>query len=188
MGRQTGARMQTAMQGKIVDIKSMLSSASGRLFAACWALAIVIVVCFGLFGLFDRDIAGAIAVGTLFAAPLIDLAIVASYWSGTVSHSLARTTWLALSVALLASTLSLLQSGYSDADLILAYGAAIFSFPLGLIAGPLTAQMSMHSGPTLTSLLWVLSIGAGSVQWFVLIPMFVRARARANLSVHRQPN
>ena len=166
------------MQSKVTAVHTILSSKGGKAFAACWALSVLILIGFGLFGLVDRDVASATAVGVLVSAPFIDVAVLASYWAGRASHSIARATWIVLSIALLASTLLLLRSGKSDADLLLAYGTAILSFPLGLIAGPLTGQFSMPAGLSLTTLLWALSIGAGYLQWFVLIPMFLKARAR----------
>jgi hypothetical protein len=166
------------MQSKVTGVRSIVRSRSGKVFAACWSLSVLSLIGFSLFGLVDRDIAGATVVGVLVSAPLIDMAVLASYWAGSASHSIARATWIVLSVALLASTLSLLGAGKSDADLLLAYGTAILSFPLGLVAGPLTGQISMPAGLSMTTLLWVLSIGAGCLQWFVLIPMFLKARAR----------
>lgn len=166
------------MQGKVTTVRSILSSKGGKVFATCWVLSILILIGFSLFGLVDRDVASATAVGVLVAAPFIDVAVLASYWAGRTCQSIARATWIVLSAALLASTLFLLQSGKSDGDLLLAYGTAILSFPLGLIAGPLTGQFSMPAGLSLTALLWILSIGAGCLQWFVLIPMLLNARAR----------
>ncbi|OGB34711.1 MAG: hypothetical protein A3F78_13225 [Burkholderiales bacterium RIFCSPLOWO2_12_FULL_61_40] len=162
----------------MTGVWSIMRTRAGKVFVFCWSLSALSLIGFILFGFADRDIAGATAVGVLVSAPFIDMAVLASYWAGRASHTIARATWLVLAVSLLASTLLLLGSGKSDADLLLAYGAAILSFPLGLVVGPLTGQISMPAGLALTTLLWILNIGAGVLQWFVLIPMCLKARAR----------
>lgn len=168
---------------KMIAVRGMLHSKAGKAFAACWLLSVLSIAGFGVVGLIDRDVASAVAIGVLVAAPFIDMAVLASYWAGSTSHSIARTTWIALSIALLASALLLLRSGKSDADVLLTYGTAALAFPLGLIAGPLTGQFSMSAGPLLTTLIWVMTIGAGCLQWFVLIPMLLKARAKDRVEV-----
>jgi hypothetical protein len=163
---------------KLIAVCEILRSKAGKAFAACWLLSVLSIAGFGLVGLVDRDVASAVAVGVLVAAPFIDMAVLASYWAGSASYSIARATWIVLSIALLASALLLLRSGKSDADVLLTYGAAALAFPLGLIADPLTGQFSMSAGPSLTTLIWVMTIGAGYLQWFVLITMLLKARAK----------
>lgn len=140
-------------------------------------LSLLVFLGFVVVGVFDRDIAGAAVIGVLAAAVPIDAAVLAANWASTRARRLAYVAWTVLASALLVGTLWLLRSGKSDADLLLAYGTAVLSFPLGLIAGPLIGQLSMPAGPLQTMLLWAVAIGAGSLQWFALVPMLVRARA-----------
>ena len=126
------------------------------------------------FGVFDRDVAGAVVVGVLAAAPFIDLAVFASNWATDRARLFVWCVWGVMALVLLGGTLVLMRSGKSDADLLLTYGTALLAFPLGLIAGPITGQLSMPMGPLQISVLWGLAIGIGSLQWFVVIPMAVR--------------
>lgn len=167
----------------MIAVRGMLRSKASKAFSVCWLLSVSSIAGFGLVGLIDRDVAGAVAVGVLVAAPFIDMAVLASYRAGSTSHSIARATWAALSIALLASVLLLLRSGKSDADMLLVYGTAALAFPSGLIAGPLTGQLSMPAGPWLTTLIWVITIGAGCLQWFVLIPILLKARAKDRVEI-----
>jgi len=167
---------------KMSAVREILRSRAGKAFATCWLLSVLSIAGFGLVGLIDRDVASAVVVGVLVAAPFIDMALLASYWAGSTSYSIARATWIVLSIFLLASVLLLLRSGKSDADVLLTYGTAALAFPLGLIAGPLSGQFSMAAGASLTTIIWVMTIGAGCLQWFVLIPLLLKARARDRAS------
>lgn len=166
------------MQSEVITVREVLRGRAGKIFAVVWVLSAIIFAGFTVVGLVEQDVAGAAVVGALVSAPFVDIAVFASYWAGRLTQSIARGTWLVLSIVLLVSTLALLKSGKSDADLLLTYGTAILAFPLGLIAGPLTGLLSMSAGLLLTTLLWALAIGTGYLQWFVLIPMFLKARAR----------
>ena len=178
VGKSETESMSAGMQGKVMVLHGILRSRSGKVFVTCWVMSALSLIGFAFFGVFDRDLASAIAVGVLVAAPFTDVAVVASYWAGRASAAIAMATWLTLAAALLGGTLWLLQNGHADADLLLVYGVSVLSFPMGLISGPLTAQLSWPAGRALTTALWVVAIGAGFLQWFVLIPMLLKARAK----------
>jgi len=165
--------------------ESVQGRANKLCITAC-GLSLLVFSGFVVVGVLDRDIAGAAVVGVLAAAVFSDAAVLASNWANQRARLLAYAIWMFLATALLGGTLSLLRSGKSDADLLLAYGTAVLAFPTGLIAGPITGQLSMPAGPVQTMLLWALAIGFGSLQWFVLIPLLVRARA-ADRNGREQP-
>lgn len=169
--------MPAAVQAKVTVNPVPARARADRLCVAACGLSLLVLFGFVAVGVFDRDIAGASVIGVLAAAVFSDAAVLASNWASARARRVAYAIWIALAAVLLAGTLSLLKSGKSDADLLLAYGTAVLAFPLGLIAGPITGQLSMPAGPPQTTLLWALAISAGGLQWFVLVPMLVRARA-----------
>lgn len=169
--------MPAAVQSEVTLVREPPSGRAGKVCAVAWVLSALIFAGFVVVGIADRDVAGAVVIGTIASALFVDIAVLASYWAGRRARLIARTTWVVLAIVLLVSTLVLLASGKSDADLLLTYGTAILAFPLGLIAGPITGQFSMPAGAWLTTVLWTLAIGAGCLQWFVLIPMLLKARA-----------
>lgn len=169
--------MSAAVQGEMTASCVPTRGRAHKICVAACGLSLLVFVGFVVFGVFDRDIAGAAVIGVLAAAVFIDAAVLAANWASKRARLFACLTWGGLAVALLAGTLSLLRSGKADADLLLTYGTALLAFPLGLIAGPITGQLSMPAGPLQTIVLWVLAIGAGCLQWFVLVPMLVQARA-----------
>ena len=169
---------------KVIAIREMLRGKAGKNFVSFWLLAaiwlpsVLSIGGSGLVGLVDRDVASAVVVGVVVAAPFIVMAVLLSYSAGSTSYSIARVTWIVLSIALLASALLLLRSGKTEADVLLILGAAILALPFGLIAGPLAYEFSMSAGPSLTILICVTTISAGYLQWFVLIPILLKSQAK----------
>ena len=88
---------------------------------------------------------------------------------------IARASWIVLAVVSLLSAQVLLGAGNKDADIVMAYGTAVLSFPLGLLAGPIAAAFKIPGGMTGTALLWAIGIAIGYMQWFVLLPSLIRA-------------
>lgn len=156
-----------------------LATKSSQVRRACviaLGMSVLTFTGFVLLGVFDGDVASATAVGALASAVFADVGILTSYWAGRRARLLACAIWAVIAIALLAGTLLSLSSGLPDADLLLAYGTAILSFPSGLIAGPIAGQLFTHAGAFQTTVLWVIAIGAGCVQWFFVIPTLLRLR------------
>lgn len=161
------------------SLREVLASNVGKVFAALSMLAMTSFSGVLFIGVYDKDVIGAVPIAVLVAAPLIDLAILVSYWSGERMLRYMRATWLVLSSVLLASVLLLMRIGRSDADVLLTYAAAVLSFPVGLIGLPLGGQLVPTAGFAQTATLWVVSIGLGYIQWFLIIPAIVKsARAK----------
>jgi hypothetical protein len=169
--------MSTAVQGEVTVSREPTSGRAHTFCIAACGFSILVFGGFVVFGLFDHDTAGATVIGVLAGGVFIDSAVLASNWAGRRARLFVRLTWGVLAVSLLAATLSMLRSGKSDADLLLTYGTALLAFPMGLVAGPITGQLSIPAGQLQTILLWALAIGAGYLHWFVLVPMLVEARA-----------
>jgi hypothetical protein len=174
--------MSATMQGELTLRREPKRGCAHRLCVVACGLSLLVFVGFVVVGLFDHDIAGAAVVGVLAAATFIDVAVLASNWASVLVRLFVFSIWAILAIVLLGGTLSMLNSGKTDADLLLTYGTAFLAFPLGLIAGPITAQLSMPAGPLQTIVIWTLAIGAGCLQWFVIVPMLVRARAADRIS------
>jgi hypothetical protein len=166
------------MQGEMnLDLSGQGKTATKFCLAFC-LLSTLILVGFLVFGIFTQDVVSWAVVGALVSAPFLDLAVISSYWSNQRMQLISGGMWALTACILLAATLLLLRSGATDADLILTYGMAILSFPLGLIAGPLSSQLSMTSGSIQTVLIWLLAIGTGCLQWFLLVPALLNAVRR----------
>lgn len=141
--------------------------------AATWA-ALLILIAFAVFGLSDRDVAGAVVIGVLAAALFADVGVLTANWAGEGVRRFAYALWGFMAFVLFGGTLILLKSGRSDADLVLTYGVAISAFPLGLAAGPIAATFSMEAGLLQTTVIWTIAVSIGCFQWFWLIPMLLR--------------
>ncbi len=154
-------------------------TASGKLFLGFWGLSVCVVVVFTLVGLLllDGEIAGGILMSTLVSGVLTVISIIVSFWAGNKSYSLARITWLALTVLALTSSLILLKAGQKDADIALTYAMLVLTFPLGFIVGPTVGPALSWASSSSIFIYWSVFVVVGYAQWFIFVPLFVR-RAR----------
>jgi hypothetical protein len=166
------------MQVAVMPRLSFMRRHANTICFAAIGLTSVIVFGFTVFGAFDNDITSSVVVGALASALFVDIAVVVSCWAERRARLMSRTIWAAVAIVLLAGTLALLNSGKTDADLLLTYGVSILAFPLGLIAAPIASQISPVAGPIQVTVIWVLAIGVGCLQWFFLLPMFVKDPVR----------
>ncbi len=142
---------------------------------AC-GLSVALLIGFIVFGIVDADLASATVVGVLVSALFVDVGVLTSYWADRRLQFISGTIWVVMAVLLLIGVLVLLTGGKSDADLLLAYGTAILAFPIGLIAGPIAAQFSPTAGVVQSIVMWGIAVGAGTLQWFILLPQLVKRR------------
>lgn len=168
--------MPAAVQGELTSRHGRTSRVAGTVCAVACGLSTFIFLGFIVFGIADHDIAGAAVVGTLAAALFIDIAVLTANWASSRARLAAYATWGVIAIALLGGTLQLLTSGKSDADLLLTYGTAMLAFPCGLIAGPIASLFPLPAGPLQATVIWAIAIGAGCLQWFVFVPMLLKAR------------
>ena len=123
-------------------LREISRTTSGKFYLGVWGLSVCVVVAFSLAGLLlmGGEIAGGILMSVLIAGMLTIISIIISFWAGEKSHSLARLTWLVLTVLALSSALILLKSGQKDADIALTYEMLVLTFPAGFIVGPIVGS------------------------------------------------
>lgn len=98
-----------------------------------------------------------------------------------------KVVWSTASIALLAVTLgSYDQNLGRDADLLMLYGMLTLSFPAGFLVAGFFAfaayledvfripLINSYYGPIMISLIWLCFFVIGYLQWFKLVPYFIR--------------
>jgi len=104
-----------------------------------------------------------------------------------------RTGWLLLAALLYAYSIYVYRlTGHSDAEVLLIYGMLVLSFPISwaVTAGAvlvITALQSATGELVQTSYLgmtafWFAQCIGGYLQWFVLLPWFLRREERSKVS------
>ena len=161
-----------------MSVREIAKTRPGKLFLACYGAALLVFIGICIVGVIDREVAGAAAFAVLIAGPLIDASVVISWWAGRNCNRIARVGWIVLAVISLLSAEALLNAGNRDADVVMAYGVAALSFPLGLLAGPVAGARNVSSAAAATAVLWAIGVVAGYLQWFILIPVFIKVAAQ----------
>ena len=129
----------------------IVKTRAGKLFLASWGAALLAFIAICTVGVVDREVAGAAAFAVLVSGAVINLSIVISWWGERGCQMIARASWIVLAVVSLLSAQVLLGAGNKDADIVMAYGTAVLSFPLGLLAGPIAAAFKIPGGMTGTA-------------------------------------
>jgi hypothetical protein len=179
MGGPEAEDVPTRMQRKVSSMVRNLRLPATKAAKAFWILWLLSILCFAsvlVIGATDEDIIGAVPIGVMLASPFIVLGILCSYWTDARSYHWARATWLFASLALLGSTVVLLNRGLSNFDLILAYAGSSLSFPLGLLGIFLGTRLVPAAGIGQALVMWGVSVAIGYVQWFVLVPAILKKR------------
>jgi hypothetical protein len=99
-----------------------------------------------------------------------------------------KVVWLLLAFGILAFTLYVYDGtpATRDVELILLYGMLVLSFPVSLIAAlavgaagylaeALGSRFSIPTGYLTLAFEWLILLGLGYLQWFVLLPRLWRA-------------
>lgn len=157
----------------------------GKLALVIVGLAVVALIALPCAGLaVGEEVRGNLAYALFIASVLVDVGVALGYRSTIAIQKVTRAAWLL--VAAVCLTLTLYIAGSIDpeaskaADTVLIASMSILAFPASLLSLCLvfvySALLMAHRGSGIVDLLifWSVFSSAGYLQWFVLIPHFLR--------------